>query len=107
MMSVTQAVFVTLILAVIIFAERLFPFVVFSKKQPGPLIHFFERYVPPAVMLGLLIYSLRGIRFSSLELWLPHITAIVFSIITYVWKKNSLISIFGATIIYMVMIRIL
>lgn len=106
-MNTIQAVITTLIIALIIFAERLFPFVIFSKKQPGPLIHFFERYVPPVVMLGLLIYSLRGIRFSALELWLPHITAIAFSILSYIWKKNSLISIFGATIIYMALIRII
>ena len=106
-MNTIQAVIATLIIALVIFAERLFPFVVFSKKQPGPLIHFFERYVPPVVMLGLLIYSLRGIRFSALELWLPHITAIAFSILSYIWKKNSLISIFGATIIYMALIRII
>lgn len=104
-MTITQAVITSLLIAVIIFAERLFPFFVFSKKQPGPLIHFFERYVPPVVMLGLLIYSLRSVRFTSLELWVPHLSAIAFSIITYIWKKNSLISIFGGTIIFMVLIR--
>lgn len=106
-MTVTQAVFASLLIAVIIFAERLFPFIVFSKKRPGPLIHFFERYVPPVVMLGLLIYSLRSVRFTSPELWVPHLSAIAFSIITYIWKKNSLISIFGGTIIFMVLIRII
>lgn len=106
-MNISQAIIATLLIAVVIFLERLFPFVVFSKKAPGSLIRFFERYIPPVVMLGLLIYSLRGIRFSSLELWLPHISAIVFSIITYIWKKNSLISIFGGTIIFMILIRII
>lgn len=106
-MTTTQAILTTLLIAAVIFLERLFPFVVFSKKAPGPLIRFFERYIPPVVMLGLLIYSLRGIRFSSLELWLPHLTAIAFSIGTYIWKKNSLISIFGGTIIFMILIRII
>jgi branched-subunit amino acid transport protein AzlD len=58
-------------------------------------------------MIGLLIYSLRDVRFSSLELWVPHISAIASTIVTYLWKKNSLVSIFGATIIYMILIRVM
>lgn len=105
-MPVTKAVLVTLLIGLIIFCERLFPFAVFSRRKPGKLIHFFERYIPPLVMIGLLIYSLRDVRFSSLELWVPEITAITFTIVTYLWKKNSLVSIFGGTIIYMILIRL-
>ena len=105
-MPVTKAVLVSLLIGLIIFCERLFPFAVFSKRKPGKLIHIFERFIPPLVMIGLLIYSLRNVRFSSLELWLPEITAITFTIVTYLWKKNSLVSIFGGTIIYMILIRL-
>ena len=106
-MPVSKAVLVSLLIGLIVFAERLFPFALFSKRQPGKLIHIFERYIPPLVMLGLLIYSLRDLRFSSLTHWLPQISAITFTIATYLWKKNTLISIFGGTIIYMILIRVL
>ena len=106
-MPVSKAVLVSLLIGLIVFAERLFPFALFSKLQPGNLIHIFERYIPPLVMLGLLIYSLRDLRFSSLTQWLPQISAITFTIATYLWKKNTLISIFGGTIIYMILIRVL
>ena len=106
-MPVSKAVLVSFLIGLIVFAERLFPFVLFSKHQPGKLIHFFERYIPPLVMLGLLIYSLRDIRFTSLAQWLPQSSAITFTIVTYLWKINSLISIFGGTIIYMILIRIM
>ena len=105
-MPVTKAVLVSLLIGQIIFCERLFPFAVFSKRKPGKLIHIFERFIPPLVMIGLLIYSLRNVRFSSLELWVPEITAIAFTIVTYLWKKNSLVSIFGGTLIYMILIRL-
>lgn len=105
-MPVTKAVLVSFLIGLIVFCERLFPFAVFSKRKPGKLIHIFERYIPPVVMIGLLIYSLRDIRFTSLSLWLPQISAITFTIVTYIWKKNSLLSIFGGTIVYMIMIRL-
>ncbi len=106
-MPVSKAVIVSLLIGLIVFGERLFPFAIFSKRKPGKLIHIFERYIPPLVMIGLLIYSLRDVRFSSLVQWVPQISAITFTIVTYLWKKNSLVSIFGATIIYMILIRIM
>ena len=106
-MPITKALFATFLIGLIIFAERLFPFVVFSKKKPGKLIHIFERFIPPIVMIGLLIYSLRDIRFSTLIQWVPQISAITFTILSYLWKKNTLISIFGGTIIYMILIRVM
>ena len=105
-MPVTKALLVSLLIGLIVFAERLFPFAVFSKRKPGKLIHIFERYIPPLVMLGLLIYSLRDVRFDSLAQWVPETSAIAFTIVTYLWKKNSLVSIFGGTIIYMILIRV-
>ena len=104
-MPVSKAVIVSLLIGLIVFCERLFPFAIFSKRKPGKLIHIFERYIPPIVMLGLLIYNLRDVRFSSLAQWIPQIAAITFTIVTYLWKKNSLLSIFGGTIIYMILIR--
>lgn len=106
-MSLTNVLITVALLSVIIFCERLFPFVIFSKRTPGKLLHFFERYIPPFVMLALLIYSLKGIRFSSLEMWLPATTGTVFAITTYLWKHSTMVSIFGATIIYMILIRVL
>lgn len=106
-MTVTEAILATLCIALVIFAERLFPFVLFSERAPGKLIHFFERYIPPVVMLGLLIYSLRNISFSEPALWVPPVAGVAFSAGTYIWKKNTFISIFGATILYMVLIRMM
>lgn len=106
-MPVTKALITSVLIGLIVFCERLFPFAVFSKRKPGKLIHIFERYIPPVVMIGLLIYSLRDVRFASFIQWVPQISAISFTIITYILKKNTLISIFGGTIIYMVLIRIM
>ena len=56
-MTITEALLVSFLIGLIIFCERLFPFALFSKRKPGKLIHIFERYIPPVVMIGLLIYK--------------------------------------------------
>lgn len=106
-MTITNIIIACLLITLVTFAERLFPFVIFSNREAGKLIHLFEKYVPPIVMLGLLIYSLRDVRFTSPEMWVPHLSAIAFTIVTYLWKSNTLISIFGGTAIYMILIRVL
>lgn len=106
-MTVLQAALVSVLIGWIVLAERVFPFALFSKRAPGKLIYFFERYVPPVVMLGLLIYSLSGISFSELVLWVPALAGTGFALVSYIWKKNTFVSIFGATIIYMVLLRVL
>lgn len=106
-MSITNVIIASLLIMLVTFAERLFPFVIFSNREAGKLIHIFEKYVPPIVMFGLLVYSLRGVRFTSPEMWVPHLSAIAFTIITYIWKSNTLVSIFGGTAIYMILIRVL
>lgn len=106
-MTVTQAIISTLLIAAVIFLERLFPFAIFSKRQPGKVIHFFETYIPPVVMLGLLIYSLRSISFASFSQWVPSFAGLLFTALTYLWKKNSLLSIVGGTFIYMILFRII
>ena len=106
-MSIQQAIVAVLCIALVIFLERLFPFALFSKRAPGRLVHVFERYVPPVVMLGLVVYSLKAVRFSEPVLWVPPLVGTLFAAMTYAWKKNTLVSIFGATILYMVLIRVM
>lgn len=103
-------------IALVIIAERAFPFLLFSKKNPPKVILFIEKYIPPMVMAALLFYCLKDINFVlkendrliiDLKNCLPPVIGVISTIILHIWKRNSLISIFGGTIIYMILIRVL
>lgn len=100
-------------IALVIFLERAFPFILFSKKNPPAFITFIEKYIPPMVMICLVIYCIKDMTFINEENavnlagFLPSIVGVISTVILHLWKKNSLISIFGATIIYMVLEKIL
>lgn len=115
-LSIQSAVLVTFCSGIIILLERAFPFVLFSRKNPPFIIRFIEKYIPPMVMTALLFYCLKDISFFkqidnitkiNLSGFLPYICGVSVTVVLHLWKKNSLLSICGGTIIYMVLIRIL
>jgi len=103
-------------IALVVFLERAFPFILFSKKNPPSVIRFIEKYIPPMVMAALLFYCIKDINFVSIvdevktvdwKGFVPYLVSIGATIGLHLWKRNALISIFGSTIIYMILIRVL
>lgn len=102
-----MAVIATLLSGVIVFCERLFPFALFSKKDPPPLIHFIERYIPSMIIAILVIYSLKDVTFTQSPYGLPHFAGIVLTLLLNRLFNNPMITIFGSTAAYMVLTHIL
>ena len=107
-LPLNKVIIAIILSSLIIFFERAFPFILFSKKNPPKIIQFIEKYIPPLVMISLVCYCLKDITLTSgLVGFLPYILGIIITIVLHLWKRNSLISIFGGTIVYMVLIRCL
>lgn len=100
-------------IALVIFLERAFPFILFSRKNPPAFINFIEKFIPPMVMICLVLYCLKDMTFTTEEAtinlagFIPSIAGVGSTIILHLWKKNSLISIFGGTLIYMILLKLL
>ena len=106
-LSVLSAVIITLLSALIIILERAFPFLIFAKRKPPKIISFIEKCIPPLIMACLLVYSLKDINFlAGPANYLPAIISLAVTVALHLWKDNSLLSIFGGTILYMVLIRV-
>ncbi len=88
-------------MTIIIFTLRYFPFAFFSKRTPPPIFTYVGKYLPPMVMAILIVYSLQAIDFSARPYGLAHLAGCFFTIVAHLWKKNAMISIFGGTIVYM------
>lgn len=106
-LTLNQILIATIISAAVIFATRAFPFVLFSKKDPPQIIRFIEKYIPPMVMAVLLVYCFKDVNFTANPFGLSEILALYVTVMLHLWKSNSMISIFGGTIIYMVLIRLI
>ena len=107
-LPIDNVILAIILSSILIFLERAFPFILFSKKNPPKVIQFIEKYIPPLVMISLVCYCLKDITFTTgIVGFLPYLLGIIITIVLHLWKRNSLISIFGGTIVYMFLIRCL
>lgn len=84
---------------------RFLPFLVFSGKQTPKVISYLGKVLPYAMMGMLVVYCLKDMSFTSVNTFLPEIIAGAIVVLSYVIKKNSLISIVLGTISYMLLVQ--
>ena len=103
----TRDLLLILVMAVVTFATRLLPFLLFDRGgNPPKLVLYLGRVLPPAIIAMLIVYCLKGVTFTTLGGWLPSLVAGVAAVVLHLWKGNELISIFGATGLYMVLVQV-
>lgn len=94
------------VMAVVTFLTRALPFILFDHgDHPPKLVLYLGRVLPPAIIAMLIVYCFRGVSFASPGDWLPAFAAGLAAVLLHLWKKNDLLSIFGATVFYMVLVQ--
>ena len=105
-LSFGESVLIILIIAVITFALRATPFILFSRTGTIPkVITYLGNVLPPAVMGMLIIYCLRNVSVLDAPFGIPELIAVVTVAALHLWRKNNLLSILGGTAFYMVLIQ--
>lgn len=101
-------VFVTIFAAAVItFALRAVPFVIFhgARKMPGWLERL-GKMLPSAIMAVLIVYCLKDIGEDWIGVGIPCILAVAVVAFSYKWKHNTLISIVFGTAAYMLLLTL-
>lgn len=101
----TQSIVIIAICAVCTFLERAFPFLIFRGKEVPEIVRYLGRVLPMAIMATLVMYCLKGITFSSVAGWAPTLLASAITALLHLWKRNTMLSIFGGTICYMLLVQ--
>lgn len=101
-----QAAASVAVMAAVTFLTRVLPFLLFDRgEKPPRVILYLGRVLPPAIIAMLIVYCLRGISFATPAGWVPALLASLAAVGLHVWKNSDLLSIFGATILYMVLVQ--
>lgn len=102
----TYSIIAIAVAAICTFATRLVPFALFGGKKEVPaVITYLGKVLPPAIIATLIIYCVRSVDFTASPHGAAEIIAIVVTALLHIWKKNTLISIGGGTILYMFLVQ--
>ena len=86
---------------------RWLPFWLFPEnKEPPAIVTYLGRVLPAATMGLLVVYCLKGISLVQAPHGLPEILAVAAVVLLHLWKRNTLLSIVGGTVLYMVLIQV-
>lgn len=105
-MSDTQVIISIVIIAVITIALRAFPFVLLKGRETPVWVSNLGKVLSYSVMGMLVVYCLKGISFTSTGGFLPELIAGIIVVVSYVWKKNTLLSIISGTVVYMLLVQL-
>ena len=88
-------------------ATRFLPFLIFGEnKKTPPVIVYLGTVLPCAIMGMLVVYCLKDVSFVKSPFGLPELISCVVVAALHVWKRNSLLSIGGGTVCYMLLVQL-
>ena len=99
---------IILVCAVVTYGLRCSAFLIFGGRkggQPPKWVTYLGDVLPPAVIALLVVYCLRNVDLFSGSHGLPELLCVVVCALLHLWKRNELLSIFGATGLYMLLVQ--
>lgn len=107
-MTLFQQIATIVVAAAATVLTRALPFAVFSSDKRTPrVVRYLGAALPPAVFGLLVVYCLRNVDVAGGAHGIPEFAAILGTAALHLWKRNMLISIFGGTALYMVLLYVL
>lgn len=106
-MTPSHSLLIILVMAVVTLFTRALPFLLFDHgEQPPRWVTYLGGVLPPAIMALLVVYCLRNVELFQVQESGPALLCVAAAALLHLWKGNTLVSIFGATALYMALIRL-
>lgn len=104
----SQSLIIIIAIALTTFMTRVIPFIVFPDNKETPkFISYLGKVLPYSAIGMLVIYCLKDVSLKNTHFWLAEFISVLVIILLHKWKKSTLISIGGGTILYMAMVQVL
>ena len=85
---------------------RFLPYICFPQGKKTPrYITYLGKVLAPAVFGLLVIYCLRDVRFTGGTFGIPALVSIAVVVLTFLWKRQMLLSMASGTILYMILVQ--
>ena len=101
-----HAMLVILIMGAVTLATRILPVLIFGRDEKVPdFILYLGKTVPYTAMGMLIIYCLKDVSVTSTPYGIPEAIALAAVTLSYLWKRNSILSVLIGTVLYMVLVQ--
>ncbi len=105
-MTTIQIIITIAVVVLATMTTRFLPYIAFPQgKKTPPFIIYMGKVLAPAVFGLLVIYCLKNVSFVSGTYGLPELIGIAVVVITFVWKRQMLLSMASGTILYMILVQ--
>lgn len=106
-MTVLQTGIMVAVMAVVTFATRALPFILFPKHKTTPrFVVYLGKVLPFAITGMLLVFCLKETVVLSYPYGIPEIIGIVTVVTVYLTSKKSLPAIAAGTLVYMFLVQV-
>ncbi len=95
-----------LVIALVTLFTRALPFIVFKNKS-NKIIEYLGEVLPFAIMPMLVVYCLKSVDLLNGNHGICEIIGVGSVIILHLLKRNTLLSIIGGTVIYMLCLQVI
>ena len=100
-------VWIVVVAALVTMLTRFLPFLIFGNGKKTPdIIVYLGKVLPYAIMGMLVVYCMKDVSFLSWPHGLPELISCVLVAALHIWKRNSLLSIGGGTVCYMLLVQL-
>ena len=105
-MTKFYAIAMIAVIALVTAALRFLPFFIFRGNRKIPkYIEYLGNVLPYAIMGMLVVYCLKGVSVTQLSALTPAALGVGITAGLHLWKHNTLISIIGGTVCYMILVQ--
>lgn len=102
----SHSIMIIVVMALVNITIRALPFILFREENKTPKsVEYLGKALPPAMMSFLIIYCIRSVDVSAGTHGIPELIGIATAMILHAWKRNTLLSIGTATVVYMILVQ--
>lgn len=100
-------IWMLIMIVLVTMSTRFLPFLIFGEKRKTPqLITYLGKVLPFAIMGMLVVYSLKDVTPLSFPYGIPELIGCAVVTLLHIWKRNTLLSIGGGTVVYMLLVQL-
>ena len=106
-MNDTHAILMIVMMSAVTILLRFLPFWIFGSNRKTPaIITYLGKVLPFAIMGMLVVFCLKNVSVAEAPHGIPELIACALVVILHVWKRNTLLSIIGGTVCYMLLVQL-